>query len=117
MAYGIRGVAAIPQHLIECIEAGDGLILAERAEQVRKFVFGNIEPADGFSQGDQNRMSWHTVVTSVELAFPLLKQFEGGGAVADFVAQIVGDAAVGVDIEKMLTKPAGRNQLATEKFS
>src|SRR6202035_466105 len=61
-------------------------------------------------------MSWHTVVTSVELAFPLLKQFEGGSAVADFVAQIVGDAAVGVDIEKMLTKPARKEPACDGKI-
>ena len=59
MADGIGGVAAVGQHVIEGFEAGDGLILAEGDEQVREFVFGNVELADGFSQGDEDRMSWH----------------------------------------------------------
>ena len=56
MADGIGGVAAVGQQIVESFEASDGLILAEGAEQVGKFVFGNIELANGFGESDEDGM-------------------------------------------------------------
>ena len=108
MADGIRGVAAIGQDVVESFEAGDGLILAEGDEQVGEFVLGNVEKADGFRERDEDGMLRDAFVAGVEFALPLVEQFERGGGVADFVAQIVGDAAVGVDVEEMLAQAAGK---------
>src|SRR5208282_4401925 len=46
-------------------------------------------------------------VAGVEFGLPLIEQGERGCGIADFVAEIVGDAAVGVDVEKMLAQAAG----------
>ena len=46
-------------------------------------------------------------VAGVELVLPLIEKREGSSRVADFVAEIVGDAAVGVDVEEMLAEALG----------
>src|ERR1700747_1364983 len=43
-------------------------------------------------------------VAGVQLCLPLVKQFQRRRRVADFVAQIVGNTAIGVDVEKMLAE-------------
>ena len=53
-------------------------------------------------------MLWSAGVAGVEFALPLIEEFEGGGGVSDFVAEIVRDAAVGVDVEEMLAQAAGQ---------
>src|ERR1019366_9289394 len=116
MADRIRGIAAIGQHVVESFEACDSLILAEGAEQVGKLVLGNGELAYGLGQSDEDRMSWSAVVTGVEFALPLIQQFERGGGVADFVAQVVGDAAVGVEVEEMLAEAAGKKPAGDGKI-
>jgi hypothetical protein len=55
-------------------------------------------------------------VAGVEFALPLIEKFERGGCVADFVAEVVGDAAIGVNVEEMLSqvsrkKPAGDGEV------
>ena len=87
MADGIRGILAIGQQVVESFEARDGLILAEGDEQVREFVFGNVELADGFGEGDEYGMSRNAFVAGVEFELPLIQKFEGSGGVADLVAR------------------------------
>ena len=53
MSDRIRGVTAVGQDVVESFEAGDSLILAEGDEEVREFMFRNLELFDGFSQGDE----------------------------------------------------------------
>ena len=108
MADGIRGVVAIGQDVVEGFEARDGLILAEGDEQVGEFVLGNVELAHGFSQRHEYWMFRSAFVAGIEFVLPLIEEFERGRGVADFVAQIVGDAAVGVDVEEMLAQAAGK---------
>ena len=103
----IRGVVAVGQEVVESFEARDSLILAEGAEQVREFVFWNVEFAHGFGEGNKYRMSSNAFVAGVEFEFPLIQKFEGSGAVADLVTQVVGDAAVGVDVEEVLAQASG----------
>src|SRR5580658_788587 len=45
-------------------------------------------------------------VAGVEFGFPLIEQRERGGSVGDLVAEIVRDAAVGVDVDKVLAQAA-----------
>jgi hypothetical protein len=84
------------------------LILAEGAEEIGELVFGDIELAHGFGESDEDRMSRVPDVTGVELALPLIQQRERGGGITDFVAEVVGDAAVGINIEKVLAQAPGK---------
>ena len=43
MADGIGGVTTVGKHVGEGLEASDGLILAEGAEEIGEFVLGNVE--------------------------------------------------------------------------
>ena len=108
MSDGIGGVLAVGQDVIESLEAGDGLILTKGDEQVGEFVFGDVEFADGIFQRDEYGMFGWAFVAGVKFTLPLVEEFEGGGGVADFVAEVVGDAAVGVDVEEMLAQAAGK---------
>src|SRR5882762_11512336 len=49
-----------------------------------------------------------TVVAGVQFGFPLIQELEGGGCVADFVAEIVGDSAVRIQVEKVLAETRGQ---------
>ena len=71
-------------------------------------MLGDVELADGFRESYEYRMLRSAVVAGVEFALPLIEEFERGGGVSDFVAEIVGDAAVGVDVEEMLAQAAGK---------
>ena len=71
-------------------------------------MLGDIELEDGFRESYEYRVLWSAGVAGVEFALPLIKEFEGGGGVSDFVAEIVRDAAVGVDVEEMLAQAAGQ---------
>jgi hypothetical protein len=107
MADGIGGVTAVSQDVVESFEARDGLILAEGAEEIRELMFGDVELAHGFGEGNENGMARIAVVTGVKLELPLIEEGEGSGSVADFVAEIVGDAAIRVEVEEMLAEAAG----------
>ena len=107
---------AIGEDVVEGLEARDGLILTEGCQQIGKFMLRDLELADGLRQGDEDWMFRCAFVAGIEFALPLVEKFEGCGGVADFVAEIVGDTAVGVDIEKMLAqalrkKPAGDREI------
>src|SRR5580698_2909913 len=106
MADWIRRVAAVGEHVVECFEASDGLVLAEGAEQVGKFVLWDFELAHGFCERDENRVTRSSRVAGVEFGLPLIEERERGGGVADFVAEIVGNAAVGVDVNEVLAQAA-----------
>ena len=88
---------AIRQHVIEGFEARNGLILAERGEQIGEFVLRDVESLDGVRQRHEYGMLRRTLVTGVEFVLPLIEKFQRCGGVADFVAEIIRNAAVGVD--------------------
>src|SRR5260370_23022419 len=44
-------------------------------------------------------------ITGVEFRFPLVEQKERYLAIAGFITEVVGDAAIGIDIEEMLSQP------------
>jgi len=43
-----------------------------------------------------------SVVARVQLSLPPVEELESAGAIRDFVAEIIGPAAVGVDVVEML---------------
>ena len=61
---------------------------------------------DGFGQGDEHGMGGPAVVAVAELRFPPVQQGQAPLRVADLVGQIVGPAAVGVDVADVLPQPA-----------
>src|SRR5580658_3410947 len=83
-------------------------------------MFRNFELAYGFGECYENGMPrlpiMITFVARVELVFPLLQQLQRGGGVAHFVAQIVRDAAIRVEVEEVLAqvprkKPGGDRKI------
>src|SRR3984957_13257575 len=102
MANGIGRVVAIAEHVVESFEACDGLILPEGSEQIGEFVLRNVELAHSFSERNEDRMFRRTVVAGIEFGLPLIEKGKRGGGVSDFVTEIVGDAAVRVDVEEVL---------------
>ena len=108
MPYGIRRVAAVGEHIVEGFETSDGLVLTEGNQQIGKLVFGNVKLLDGFGQGHKNRMARIALVAGIEFGLPFIEQGQSRGGVSYFVAQIVGDAAVGVDVQEILTEVLGK---------
>jgi hypothetical protein len=53
-------------------------------------------------------MAWIAVVAGVEFGFPLIEQLQGGRRIPSFVAEIVGDPAVGVNVKKVLAEAFGQ---------
>ena len=55
------------------------------------------------------------VIAGVQFAFPLIKKLQGRRAVAHFVAQIVRDPAIGINIKEVLAQvDRNRENLARE---
>src|SRR6516162_7397469 len=47
-----------------------------------------------------------SLVAGIELALPLIEQCERGSGIADLIAEIIGNSAISVDIEKVLAQAA-----------
>src|ERR1017187_7514474 len=56
------------------------------------------------------------VVAGIEFVLPLIQQLERGGGVADLISQVVGDAAVGVDVKEVLAQAAGQEPAGDGKI-
>ena len=108
MADRVGGIAAVGEDIVEGFETGDGLVVAEGDEEIGEFVLGNVEFAHGARERDENGMARSALVAGVEFGLPFVEQCQRRGGVADFVAEIVGDAAVGVDVEEILTQMFGQ---------
>ena len=76
MAYGIGRVAAIGQEVVEGFEAGDGLVLAEGAEQIGEFVLRNFEFLNCFRQRYEDGMPRSSPIAGFEFRLPLVEQRE-----------------------------------------
>ena len=107
-ADGIGRVAAVAEHVVHGGVARDGLVLAKGDEQIGERLFGNGAGADGFGQRDKDRMARAALVAGVQFPAPQIEKRQSRGVVADFVAQIVGDAAVGVDGMKVRPQRLGQ---------
>src|SRR5215469_15046038 len=64
-----------------------------------------------------------SLVAGIELALPLIEQCERGSGVADLIAEIIGNSAISVDIEKVMAQAAGKRlqpravELESREFS
>ncbi len=106
MAYWVGRITAVSQEIIEAFVARDGLVLTEGTQQVREFVLGNFERFHCFRQRNKDRMLGMAVIAGIQFGFPLVEQSQRVPSVSDFVTQIIGDAAVGVDIAEVLAQAA-----------
>jgi hypothetical protein len=73
------------------------LILTEGDEEIGEGLFGNVANADGFSEGNEDGVTSLAAIAGVEFGSPKVEEGEGGFGVADFVAEVVRDAAISVD--------------------
>ena len=121
----IGRIAAISEQIVEALVAEDRLVLAERRQQIGKLMLGNSELPDGFGQRDKNRMRrtlaarlrrLQPAIHGAQFFFPAVKQSQSYLCVADLIAEIVGDAAVGVNIEKMLMQSPGKEPARDRKI-
>src|SRR5260370_396594 len=71
-------------------------------------LLGNVLLDDGFPQRYENRMRRLAFVTGVQFVLPPVEQFECAVWIGNFVAKIIGPAAVGVDVVKMLVQGSGK---------
>ena len=116
MSHGIRRIAAVGEHVVEGFETGNGLVLAEGDQQIGKFVFRNVELLYCFRQRHKNRVAGIACVAGIELRLPFIEQGERCARVSNFVAEIVGDTAIGIHIQEILTqvfgeKPGGYGEI------
>ena len=107
-ADGIGRVAAVGQHVLHGSKARDGLVLAKGDQQIGERLLGNRARANGLGQRNKHRMTRAAFVAGIEFATPQIEQRQRLRGVANFVAQIVGDAAVGVDGMKVRTQRLGQ---------
>ena len=106
-ADGIRRIDAVVEHGIPSGVAFHGLILPEGFQQIGEGLLGNIFGDDGLTQGDEDGMRRIAVVAGVQFLLPPIEQLRARDGVRNFVAEIVGPAAIGVDIVEMLVEFLG----------
>jgi len=86
-------------------------VSVEKIEEALKAIeFPNVQTVqiifNCFRQRDKDRMLGMAVIAGIQFGFPLIEQCQRGPSVSDFVTQIIGDAAVGVDIAEVLAEAA-----------
>ncbi len=68
----------------------------------------DIELAHGVAQRDEHRMARRSGVALLQLGFPLVEQEQRLLLVADFIAKVIGDSAIGVDVVEVLVQMFGQ---------
>ena len=101
-------VLAISQQVVEARIAGDDLVLTKRCQQVGKLMLRDIEFPHRLAQRDKHGMARLAGIALPQLGLPLVQQRQRLLLVADLVAQIVGDAAVGIDVVEVLVQMLGQ---------
>src|SRR5258708_107269 len=102
--------------MIKGFKAGDDLVLAKGNQKIRKLMLRNVELTHGLSQGNKDGMAGGTLITLVKLGLPLAEQGQRLLGISYFIAQIVGNAAVGIYVEKVLAQPLGQEPCGDRKI-
>ena len=108
-ADGVRRIAAIAKHAVPIGIAVHHLVLAKRGQQIGKRLHGNIEGTNRARERNEDRVRRTPGVTPAQLILPPGEQLERASRVRNFIAQVVGPAAVGVKIVEVLVQ-ASRQQ-------
>ena len=109
-ADGVGRVAAIVEHLVGRLVAIDLLVLPEGRQEIDERVGRDRELADRLGQGDEHRMARLALVAFAKLTLPPVQQGQALPGIAGLVGQVVGPAAVGVDVVEVLPQLAGEQQ-------
>src|SRR6516164_3290748 len=108
MTHGVGRVLAVAEQVGEAWIAGDNLVLAKGLKKIRKLMPRDTELLHGFAQRYEYWMTRLPVVTARQFGLPLVEQQERLLLVADFIAEVVGDATVSVDVIEMLVQVLGK---------
>src|SRR5246127_82475 len=101
-ANGIRGVNAVIEKRFPGRKAFYGLVLTKGFQQISERLPGKVLRNDGFAQRDKDGMRWAAFLASVQFPLPPVEQFQSALRIGDFIAEVVGPAAIGVEIVEML---------------
>ena len=96
---------AVIEHIVHDVVAGHVLVLAKGHQQVGKGLLRNVTGAYGFSQRDKDRMARLAPVAGVEFPAPQIQQRERLLAIPYLIAQVIRDAAVGIDAVEVRPQP------------
>jgi len=88
----------------------DALILFKGVDEVEKRLRGQLVAPNGLGQSDEDGGIGPAGETFQGLIAEIGQKTEGFGAVAGFVAEIVGDSAEGVDVAEILAQMAGKQE-------
>src|SRR6266851_2404707 len=106
MADRVGRVFAVAEELVISSVSFDQLILLESKKKIDKRFSGNVKTPNRVLESNHDGMTRLALIATHELFFPPAQQAQGAGSSAGFVGQIVGPAAISVDVVKMLQKPA-----------
>src|ERR1017187_2731929 len=109
-AHRIRRIAAISQYFVPVAVARDGLILHESLDQVGKRLAGNSVLPHRIAERHKHRMRGAALVHGVQFGAPPVQQAQAFGAAAHFIAQVVGPAAIRVDVIEILVEALGEQE-------
>ena len=104
-SYRIGGIRTVIQHIAHSRIAGHCLVLAKSHQQVGEGLLRNVAGVDRLGQRDEYRVASLTPIAGVQFPAPQIQQRQGLLAIADLIAQVVGDAAVGIDAVEMGPQP------------
>jgi len=79
-------MTAVCEHIIECLETGDGLVLPEGDQQIGKLVFRDRKLSYCLGQRHKNRVQRIAVVAGIQLPLPFIQQRQRCCRISDFIA-------------------------------
>jgi hypothetical protein len=78
--------------------------MAKCFQQIGEGLFGNVLRNDCFAKRNEYGVRRVTFIAGVELFIPPVEQFQSALCIGNLVAQIIGPAAVGVEIIEVLVQ-------------
>src|SRR5581483_3043731 len=102
MSHGIGRIAAVSEDVLERLVTAYALVLAKSYQQVSKSLLGDLAGMYGLSQCYKNWMPGGAGITGLQLRFPIVQELERLGGIANLVAKVVGNSAIGVNVVEML---------------
>ena len=70
-------------------------------------VLGNVEFSNRLGESDENGVTRTALIAGIEFGLPFIEQGERRSGISHFVAEVVGDPAIGVDVEEILAEVLG----------
>ena len=87
------------------------MIVNEGLQQISEGIDWKLALLRGLLKGDKDGMSWRLArIHGTEFPAPPFEQAEAFGGVADFVAEIIAPAAIGIDVVEILVEFPGKQE-------